>query len=232
MRRSRARLWLLLLWLLPAVPAAGEVFLRRPGGGGATNSGAGERVEQLYGARQLLSEPVVYHGLPLTMNLGTVPLPLDRLLELLAGRIRRGPDSVRVDLPAEHGWQTRYLLIPGRGNSTLYFEMRVPSKLPEQPEWPRELPLPPGAVPTEVIQYPARRAWYGAFALTGDPGLLLAQLAATLAPEGWIPLSGEATQPDGQGRGELFLRAEPRALLWVDLDGSGGVVYYKDRSRR
>ncbi len=227
MNRRNNSIVLSLCVFFAAFSAGAEVYWLRPFGKQTRQIGA--RIDELPGARVLLNEPLVVNGYTLDMAIGLIPRPMDEVLAEAAGKVRRGPDSARIDLPPVGNWRTCFLLLPGKnGESTVFMEMRVPEKLSAaNVEWPSLLPLPPGAVPVEVLFFPARNAYYGAFSGAGSPAIALPQLAATLTAQGWTMLTGEAEQTNNLGRGEIFLLDRPRSLLWVTLDEDGGGVVYR-----
>lgn len=218
---------LLLCVLAPALAA--EVYYLTPRGrfGGA----AGRRIGELAGATPLLTEPVNFNGVDTELKVGVVPRKLaELLLELKRNypelAMKAGRDTVLLKLPVYRKFRERVLLVgdDARGNVTV-FSLLLPEKMPALPDWPKELPLPAGSKPEEIIYFKTGKAYYGAVSNAGDPKLALPAITAQLKADGYLPATGEAMSLAPAARGEVFLRDKPPALLWVSFDDAGnGIV--------
>ncbi len=231
--RRIAIIALLLATVLPLCRA--EVYLLGPKRRSATEGGnglPGQEFQDLFDYKSLLEEPVVYNGVKSTLQVLLIKRPLEELLAELRHRypeLKMRADNAGVVLfwPGARGWRQRILLVGNaeQGNVTC-FVMRLPEKTPNQPQWPRTLPLPPGATPEETILFENSGVSYGAFRGSLPPAEALAAVAEKLAAEGFTPVTGEAAGANMVARGELFLRSRPRQLLWIAFadDGSGTVA--------
>ncbi len=232
--RRFAAVVLLLAAVLPSLCRA-EVYLLGPKRRSATEGGnglPGQEFQELFDHKPLLEEPIVYNGVKTTLHVLLIKRPPEELLAELRHRypeLKMRADSAGVVLfwPGARGWRQRVLLVGNveQGNVTC-FVMRLPEKTPDRPQWPRTLPLPPGATPEETILFEDSGVSYGAFRGSLPPAEALAAVAEKLAAEGFTPVTGEAAGANTVARGELFLRSRPRQLLWIAFadDGSGTVA--------
>ncbi|MDD3155561.1 MAG: hypothetical protein PHS41_11910 [Victivallaceae bacterium] len=209
--------------------AAGEVYLLGPqrSGGPGKNDGTFPSLE----ADSILEEPVLINTVRTTSRTALLRISYAELARLLGqyrhGKVKIGPDAMRVEFPIDNGKRIRRILFVRAGHedeqNTLCFELELPEKLPNNPPWPSELPLPPGAIPVESVAFPERGLIYGSFRHAGRPIAALRSAEGFFRNRDFQPLSGEAGGPEG--RGELFFRAKPRAIAWISIadDGSGSV---------
>lgn len=209
--------------LLHVWTATAEVYWLTPRGGG------GRRLDELAEARELMTEPVTFNGVKTELKVSSIRRRLTELLAELKQnypdlQFRVGADGVLLRLPVIGNDRERVLLVGGEASDTVtVFTMLLPEKMPPLPEWPKELPLPTGAKPEEIIFFHRSQVWYGAFSEAGDPELALAAAREQLAREGFLAVTAESSQL-ARGRGEIFMREKPRAMLWLNFDDRGNGV--------
>lgn len=205
-----------------------EVYLKGPrinrhtGGKGVPVQSFSELVDQ----RKLMTEKVICNGVRTEIHISLI---MQNLAELLRELKLRYPDlkmnirtgGVRFSIPLGKYYREQVLLVGGEGRVTV-FTMRLPVKMPSRPEWPADLPLPPGAEVDEVVQFSRRGSIYAAFS-SAEPGALN-RVSTTLAAGGFVPVTREAERTNGSG--ELFLNAGKRQMLLLSIGKDGtGTVY-------
>ena len=206
--------------------ATGEVYLEGPRRSARPRGKAvPERAfRELVDAKDLMTEPVVCNGVRTELKTSLIRRPLAELLDELRSRypdikftVRRGGVLFSIRLGDRR--RERVLLV-GTGDRVTCFAMLLPDPMPKLPAWPRELPpLPDGAAPDEIIEFPGNGGVYGSFSGAG-PGAL-SRTAAALAADGYAPVTREAHSPIG--RGELFLNAARQRMVTLSIgpDGTG-----------
>ncbi len=226
--RQLAAVMLLVVAVYPFCQA--EVYLLGPKRHSAAEGGKGlpeQEFQELFDHKMLLEEPIVYNGVKTTLHVLLIKRAPEELLAELRQRypaLKMRADSAGVVLfwPGARGWRQRVLLVGNvEQRNVTCFIMRLPEKTPDKPQWPRTLPLPPGATPEETILFENSGVSYGAFRGSLPLAEALAAVAEKLAAEGFTPVTGEAAGTNAVARGELFLRSNPRQLLWIAFDDNG-----------
>ncbi len=219
-----------LLLSMALTPLQAEVFTLWPW------SGKGEaqaRVETIPGfsEQDALTEPIEINGVPLELRISRVNGSFSEVLTALLLRFKPEnlqvfSDTVRVTYPLPGGELDRWLLVDsGPGSPVTVFRLTTPATMPGDVPWPHELPAPPaGTRVDQVIRFAKRGSCYVSFHYEDQsPEYLLGQYTATLAAAGWQPVGHEAA-PGQNGTGDLFLRTDPRALLWLSFHEQQGIM--------
>ena len=210
-----------------AAAALGEVYLEGPKWGPRAK---GQRFpvrpfRELVDQKLLMTEPVVCNGVRTDMRVSLIHRTLEDLLRELRERypdlkfnLRRG--GVLFAIKLNERYRERVLLV-GTNDRVTVFTMRLPEPPPAVPAWPRELVLPDGAEPDEVISFPGRGSIYGSFS-GADPGALN-RAAAALAARGYVSVTRESES--STGKGELFLNAAKQEMVTLSIgpDGTGTI---------
>ncbi len=183
-------------------------------------------------AREFSKEPVIINGVKLEMSLGLINMHQNDIIisiqqQFKNAKVAGGGANLLIMCPEEDGWQQRYLLIKIReGLPVLQIAMRVPTKLPDKFDWPRQLPILPNAKPFRVMSFPQRNALYGAFTYDHfTTAEALDRISGTLNSEEWVPIGKEQANY-GAASGEIFLRKSPSSVMLVNFTQEGiGFVY-------
>ncbi len=224
---------LLLISALFLLPLRGEVFTLWPfSGGGASASGSLAR--EIPGIKDpLFSEAMTVNGINLNMTVSPVDIAFTELLEYLLNRfkpenLRTGSDEIRVAYKIGDNTVERWLFVnSGPGKPVTLFRVSSPESIPQPKDWPAALPpLPDGAIPTQVIYFPGRKASYGSFQNAGaSKEQSMRQLNDQLKAQGWQPV-GKEGEPQINGTGDIFIRRKPRQILWADFGELGTGAFY------
>lgn len=210
-----------------------EVFTLWPysGGGSVLSS----KVDSIPGIDReiLLIEPMIVNGVRLKLEVRRIDSTFDNLILFLKENfdpkeLRAAGDTIRVAYKTGEKQVERWLIVnSGDGKPLTMFCITSPLKLPGPGEWPASLPpLPVGAKAVQVVEFPGRKAVYGSFENSGNsPEQLLRNTSDFLRSRGWQAAGNEA-DPSIQGNGDLFLRANPRELMWVSYGAAGNGAYY------
>lgn len=235
------RLFCLFLLLFLSLELFGDVFSLWPfHGGGGHSASSGESVTGILDPKKLWDENVVINGHSMTMGVSLVDLSLKDALHLLRGKYPDVPvavnsNSVLMEVPLNNEMRRRIFLVAFDGiSSILQFTMDIPKnnirKAP--PQWPPELPLPPGAKPLTVMRFPARKSWYGMFSSPFGKGLVVRDLSENLRAGGWESAGRESEAPFASG--DVFLSRDGSRLMIIGVqeqkgtDSSFGTIYLRD----
>ncbi len=212
------------VYFFSVMPLYGEVYLKgprigpRPKGQGIPERSFADLVPQ----KNLMREKVVCNGVRTEVQISLITESLTDLLRELRTRypdlkltVRQG--GVLFSIPLGK-YRERVLLVDADGRVTA-FVMRLPEPMKSRPEWPRELPLPPGAEVDEVIQFTSRGSVYASFN-GAEPGALN-RISTTLTSSGFMSVTKESEQANGKG--ELFMNADKKQMLLLSIgpDGTG-----------
>jgi hypothetical protein len=227
----------IITFLLALAPTLkGEVFSLWPTGnkGGGKNSGV-EPASAL-SPRALFDEPVVINGEKLNLGISLVDLPLSEVFSLLKRLYPKaeyvsGPSTVLVKIKLADGWQKRLLLVYiGDRFPVIQFAMTLPPRLPSKFKWPDELPITAGGTPVRYMYFPGRSSWYGIFKISAQPAQALSEISGSLSADGWIPVSGEASN-GLHGKGEMFMKKKPLSIMLFNFSQKGYGIVYTRRAR-
>ncbi len=215
-----------------ALPLSAEVFSLWPFSSGE----GGVRQEALNPAR-LWSEKVVVDGHSLEMGVSLVRNPLDVCYKNLRklypdARFAANANSLLVEIKRKNGIRRRLYLLSIEGiYPTIEFSMDLPAEKLKPSNWPADFPLPPGAKPIAVMEFPNRNAVYGAFSSDFGVEQTLPILASALKNAGWNSVTKEH-QDSLRGSGEVFLKQDPPSLLILGFSptkngGCIGTIYQR-----
>lgn len=139
-------------------------------------------------------------------------------------------NSLLVEIKLKNGIRRRLYLFALEGvYPAILFSMDLPQSKLKPGDWPREFPLPGGAVPVSVMRFPQRNAVYGSFSSPFESGHVLGDLAASLKASGWKSVSAEHQDPFA-GSGEVFLNETSSEILIIGFSprekgGCFGTMY-------
>ena len=176
----------------------------------------------LLGGAKLWTEPLEVNGIKTEMRLTLIDMTLPECLSIFRRKFpeavfRGNEESFLVEIKRHSGARERIYLVDVGGDvyPVLQFAMELPEKLPDNPDWPSELPLPGSAQPVKVIEMPDRGTVYGTFTASMRPNLIYNDLDMKLTGDGWHSL----------GKG-VFLKDGPMRIILVSaVEDGNGVVH-------
>ena len=201
--------------------AQAEVFTLWPKG-----KSKGHELDTFLKSTALISEPVRINGAKAELKLSLVRMNLNEILTLLrkkfpTAKFAAGGDSILVKQKLSNGWHKRLLLVYfGEFFPILQISMTLPPKLPSPSRWPRTLAMTSDGIPLRYMYFPKRESWYGMFKTSMDPTQALAEVTSSLTAQGWASITGESSS-NYQGRGEIFLKKKPLAIMLINFSESG-----------
>ncbi len=209
-----------------------EVFTLAPFGG----AGKGDAATFLH-PLELWTEPVTINGLSTSLKLSLLEIGLDVSIAQLKenfpdAKLIRNGNSALVEIKDPDGRRKRiYLVELGGLYPVVQFSMDLPSKIPDTPSWPKELPLPPDSTPLSTMEFPNRKTTYGYFKTTMPADLALNMISTQLSGEGWVPF-GSHNNPATSSKGDVFIRKKPMQMMTVSLSENekgevSGTIYLK-----
>lgn len=208
--------------VLCALSAAyAEVFTLWPKG-----RSTGQELDTFLKSTPLINEPVRINGAKTEMKLSLVRMNLTEILSLIKNKFptaefAAGGDSILVKQKLPNGWHKRLLLVYfGEFFPILQISMTLPPKLPRPLRWPRTLIMTGDGIPLRYMYFPKRKSWYGMFKTSMDPTQALAEVSSSLTAQGWSAITGESSSRY-QGRGEIFLKKKPLAIMLINFSESG-----------
>ncbi len=213
-----------------ALGAQAQVFTLWPSGGGVSDNPLEAEI--------FSTEPVIINGVRCEMKLGLVHQDIHNLVISIQENFRDAKvaakgNNLLVMMPVQDGWQQRYLYVSVRpGMPVLQVSMKIPEKIPDKFDWPRQLPILAHATPFRLMSFPKRQALYGAFRYDGTPtAVALEQMIAIASPDKWEPMAREETNL-GRASGEILIRKNPPAIMLVNFTQEGvGFVYTRPLSK-
>ncbi|OQA88466.1 MAG: hypothetical protein BWY31_00330 [Lentisphaerae bacterium ADurb.Bin242] len=229
-------LWFCCCAVLFPFPLSADVFSLWPFSGRTGSSG----VEQTLQGEHLWSEEVVVNGRSLTLDVALVNKTLKEALRDLRGQYKAGSsamnsNSLLFEVPLSNGARKRYYLVEFGGIvPMIQFSMLLPaaSLKGDKIAWPSEFPLPGGATPAAVMEFPKRNSVYGTFRSPFASKQTLSDLAGALRNAGWKSVGKESASPLGSG--DVFLRDKPSSILIIgvspsssDSSVSTGTIYLR-----
>ncbi len=229
--------------LLTALSGFGKVYSLWPYGRGKSSGGSGSgggagsvsEIPAILGAIPLWTEPVIINGVKTELGLNLLNTGLAKCVFQLRtlfpkAKFRANSGSLLLEIKLANGWRRRCYLVslPGAIYPVIMFTMDVPDKFPKKDFWPRNLPLPSGAVATEAMQFPNRNSAYGGFYVKAPKAQVVKEMTGALGSRGWTAVTGEGTSSAGSG--EFFYKNNPKSVCIMSLseDGKGvtrGTLY-------
>lgn len=187
----------------------------------------------------MFTEKIRINGVDSTMQVYQLTTDLDYLAGHLHkrfpnARLIRGRNFLRIapKKPGEPG--ERWLFVAASKElPTAAFRLEVPEKL-QTPLWPGTLPPPPPeARPELVITIPGSTTviatFYGG---KGSHHANLSRCAGMLKAQNFLPVGAE-TSPNIQGRGDMFIRTEPRMEVILISFGEGGSgLFFRNKLKK
>lgn len=191
-----------------------EVYLKGPGKG---DDGGGSASPLPLNEHRLWTEPVVVNGVKLDIEMSLLDEPfsicLPRMKKLYPDALMSAtPKSLLFEI-MENGVKRRiYIVGIGGIYPSIQFAVDMPQNIPEKFTWPRELPLPAGAVPQRYVALPDRDSVLGSFRSVSDPKTTIDMLSSLLESDGWVTAgSGKNDTPDSPGG--IFLKTNPLRIM-------------------
>ena len=225
-----------ILLLISVLGAYGDVFSLWPFRGGVSLPGGG--AEDFLNPQRLWGEKVIVNGRALEMGVALVDRPFPGILRELRRKYPNVPmavnsNSVLFELQNENGSRRRLFLVAFEGTgSVVLFSLDVPPNgFSSVPQWPAELPLPPGATPLTVMRFPGRNSVYGMFRTPYGKQAALSDLAGLLRAGGWESAGKESGSSPASG--DVFMRRDASEILLIGIapgrDGSTstGTLYLR-----
>lgn len=231
MMTKRVSAVLLLLTML----VQADVFSLWPFRGGSSGVNSALQSETLW------TEEVKINGRSLDLEVALVDRTLQDALHDLRGVYKNGSaavnsNSLLFEVPLRSGAKKRYYLVELNGIvPMLQFSMVLPADFRRgvPSVWPTEFPLPAGAVPLTVMQFPKRHSLYGAFQSPYPTRQTLTDLARILESRGWKS-AGRETVSSGDASGEFYLSGDGKEVLIMTVQpssaqngGSSGSLYLR-----
>ena len=196
----------------------------------------GHELDTFLKSTALISEPVRINGAKAELKLSLVRMNLAEILTLLKKKFPTagfavGGDSILVKQKLPNGWHKRLLLVYfGEFFPILQISMTLPPKLPRPSRWPRTLAMTSDGISLRYMYFPKRKSWYGMFKTSMDPAQALAEVGSSLTAQGWSPVTGESSSRY-QGRGEIFLKKKPLAIMLINFSESGIATVFARRMK-
>lgn len=204
-------------------------------------SGSTAGVDNALQGEHLWSEEVIINGRSLTLEVTLVNRTLKEALQDLRGQYKAGSsamnsNSLLFEVPLANGARKRFYLVEFGGIvPMIQFSMLLPatSLKGDAVAWPSELPLPGGATPVSVMEFPKRNSVYGSFRAPFSTRQTLSDLAVSLRSAGWKSMGKESDSP--RGSGDVFLRDKPSSILIIGIlpsqtnpSASTGTIYLRN----
>lgn len=196
----------------------------------------GQEIDTFLKSTPLINEPVRINGAKTEMKLSLVRMNLTEILNLIKNKFptaefAAGGDSILVKQKLPDGWHKRLLLVYfGEFFPILQINMTLPPKLPRPSRWPRTLIMTSDGIPLRYMYFPKRESWYGIFKTSMDPSQALAEVSSSLTAQGWSAITGESSSRY-QGRGEIFLKKKPLAIMLINFSESGVATVFARRMK-
>lgn len=206
------------------LPFAAEARVYWPGAG---KGGTPEWAEKT-GFQLLMTEPVVFNGKKMDMEIGRIGRPLREVLASFRAlypelRHAAGGDFVLLRVKRDEKSADMFLLVANSDGTCSVFHLLRPVPAPKIDKWPEELPLPPGATGKEYLLLPKRNAAYGELKMPGgDRESRMFVLADHLKGMGFSPLTNDLVSGGG-----IFFDEKHREVIWANFsaDSDAGFVY-------
>jgi hypothetical protein len=198
-----------------------EVFTLWPKG-----KSSGHDLDTFLKSTPLITEPVLINGSKTALKLSLVKMSINEILILLkkkfpTAKLASSGDSILVKQTLPNGWHKRLLLVYfGDFFPLLQISMTLPPKLPRPSNWPRTLAMSSDGIPLRYMYFPNRKTWFGMFETSMGPSQGLAEVSNSLRAQGWAGVTGESS-PNTRGRGEIFLKKKPLAIMLINFSESG-----------
>ncbi len=203
-------------------------------------TGGSSGVDRTLQGEHLWSEEVIINGRSLTLDVALINKTLRDALQDLRGQYKAGTsamnsNSLLFEVPLANGARKRYYLVEFGGIvPMIQFSMLLPaaSLKGDKVVWPSEFPLPGGATPVTVMEFPKRNSTYGTFRSPFSTRQTLSDLAGSLRNAGWKSMGKESDSPSGSG--DVFLRDKPSSILIIGVlpsssnpSASAGTIYLR-----
>ncbi len=224
------RLLITLLAFALCLDAAADVYLLGPGGG-STGARSSAELTSILGTRKIFEEPVVVNGLSLRLSVSLVNDTLSGCLAILRRNFPNAffqvnNDGIQVREKKGKGSVRLLLVKMGEQYPAIQFSLEVPGKIPTKFDWPKELPLIPGAEPLMYMFFPERGTLYGCFSSELEPSVALGKFSSSAQSEGWSAASPGAMAVEKNG-GVWVRSVSPQAMLTVNFIPGRGMVYFR-----
>ena len=144
-------------------------------------------------------------------------------------------NSLLFEVPLSNGARRRYYLVEFGGIiPMIQFSMLLPATSAKggTVAWPSDFPLPGGARPLTVMEFPKRGSVYGAFSSPFASAQTLSDMAKSLQNAGWKSI-GKESSASPLASGDVFLRDKPSAILIIGVSASpdsatsNGTIYLR-----
>jgi len=212
---------ILCIFAFMSITTYAEVFTLWPKG-----KSTGPELDTFLKSTALISEPVRINDTRAELKLSLVRMSLNEILRLIkkkfpSAKFAIGGDSILIKQKLPNGWHKRLLMVYfGEFFPILQLSITLPPKLPRPSRWPKTLAITSDGIPLRYMYFPKRKSWYGMFKTTMEPSQALAEVSSSLTAQGWAAITGESSSRY-QGRGEIFLKKKPLAIIMINFSESG-----------
>ena len=202
---------------------------------GKSSSWPGGAAADALNPKKLWTEPLVLNGVDSSMGIALVDSSFESCVFQLRSAYPKASfagngNSLLMEAKLESGRRMRLFVIQMPGiYPVIQFTMEVPEKIPTSPKWPSTLPLPSGATPITVMEFPKRGSSYGFFSCPQSKEQASIEMKQQFVSSGWRAM-GSDTNEKGGSSGDVFIHSTPPeiAIVGVSTDEAGqtrGSVY-------
>lgn len=214
----------ILFVLLSATSIQAEVYSLWPFSKGS-NSGSFADPSQALPKKQFWNENILINGAKIRMDIALVDMNYDDAANVLVkqypnAQIAKNKTSMLMNIMRKDGFCHRILLIKVKGTRPLLqYSMILPANRVKATasQWPKNIPLLPGATDLNVMFFPKRNTTYvSCFIPKATRPQLVHEMSQRLLSQGWQAASDEIADPF-RASGEVFLRENPLELLLLGI---------------
>ena len=215
---------LLPLLLFSAISLQAEVYSLWPCARGS-NSGSFADPSQVLPKKQFWNENILINGTKVSMDIALVDMNYDDASKVLLkqypnAQVAKNPTSMLMNVMRKDGSCHRIFLIKVKGTRPLLqYSMILPAGRIKATtaQWPKNIPLLPGATDLNVMIFPKRNATYAScFMPNATRPQLVHEMSQRLLAQGWQAASDEIANPF-KASGEVFLRENPLELMLLGI---------------
>jgi len=166
---------------------------------------------------KLWTEPVVVNGVKLGIEMSLLDEPfsicLSRMKKLYPDAQMTSNNKSLLFEITKNGVRRRiYIVGIGGIYPSIQFAVDMSQNIPENFTWPRDLPLPSGAIPQRYVALPDRGSVMGSFRSISDPKTTIDMLSSLLESDGWVSAgAGSDLRPESSGG--IYLKTDPVRVM-------------------
>ncbi|MBR2428239.1 MAG: hypothetical protein IKB16_16005 [Lentisphaeria bacterium] len=210
--------------LFSAVVLYAEVYSLWPFAKGSS-SGTFSDPSQVLPKKQFWNENILINGAKVRMDIALVDMEYEDAVKVLLkqfpqAQIAKNPTSMLLNVTQKDGSSRRIFLVKVKGTRPLLqYSMLLPAGRSKATaaQWPKNIPLLPGAKDLNVMVFPKRNATYAScFIPNATRPQLVHEMSKRLLSQGWQAASEEIANPF-KASGEVFLREKPLELMLLGI---------------